>query len=230
MALSASWQDTGPAAAGRGEFASRRRAFQAARRHSRLVRFLRIFLPVSGLVAVAAFVVATHFALPGDIDLSAARLSVTRNAIIMDSPHLTGFDGDRREYSVAADRAIQSLARPDQVRLEAIEATVTAAGRGVSRIAAEAGDYDHGKKTLRLEGVIAIDSAEGYALRMTGAEIDFEAGTLASPNPVTVTYENSTVSGDRMSVTDGGDRLVFEGGVRTVLMPPKRGAEGPAGE
>ena len=222
MTLSAGWQDAGRPASRAAEGEARRRAFKAARRHSRLVRVLRIVLPVAGVVAVAGFIVVTRFSLPGDLDLSAASLSVTPNAIIMDSPRMTGFDGDRREYSVTADRAIQPLTSPDQVRLEAIAASVTAAGQGPTTISAEAGEYDHGERTLRLTGEIAIDSAEGYLLRMTDAEIDFEAGTLASPNPVSVRYEDSEITGGRLSVTESGRLIVIEGQVRTMLMPPRR--------
>ena len=224
MALSASWQDTGAyprAPAGRLQ---RRRAFAKARRHSRSVALLRVLLPVAGLLAVAGFVVKTHFSLPGDIDLTAANLSVTRNSIIMDRPHLTGFDGDRREYSLLADRAIQPLSSPGQVRLEDIEAKLSAAGQGPTSITAEAGDYNHENSTLQLLGAIAVDSAEGYRLRMSGASVDFGAETMASDKPVSIGYADSEITGERMSVTDGGNVIVIEGNVRTVLMPPKRAA------
>ncbi len=222
MTVSASWQDAGPlslrASRGRG----RRQAFAAARRHSRRVRWLRFLLPLLGLSAIGVFFILTQISLPGDLDLGAARLSVTRNSIIMENPRLTGFDRDGREYSVAADRAIQALASPDQVRLEAIDARVAAAGHGAATITAEAGDYDHGQSTLTLHGDIVVDSAEGYALRMRDAHIDFKAGTLTSPNPVTVGYRGSEITGQRFGASGGGNVLLFEGGVRTILMPPKR--------
>jgi lipopolysaccharide export system protein LptC len=222
MTISASWQDAGPlslrASRGRG----RRQAFAAARRHSRRVRWLRFLLPLLGLSAIGVFFVLTQISLPGDIDLGVARLSVTRNSIIMDSPRLTGFDRDGREYSLSADRAVQALASPDQVRLESIDARLAAAGHGAATIKAEAGDYDHGKSTLILHGDIVIDSAEGYALRMRDAHIDFKAGTLTSPNPVSVGYAGSEIVGQRFGVSQGGKVLLFEGGVRTILMPPKR--------
>lgn len=230
MALSASWQDTdGYPHAPAGRLA-RRRAFAAARRHSRRVVLLRVLLPIAGVLAIAGFVAKTHFALPGDVDLTAASLSVTRNSIIMDRPHLTGFDGDRREYSLLADRAIQPLSSPGQVRLEDIEAKVSAAGQGPTSITAEAGDYDHEKSTLQLLGAIAVDSAEGYRLRMSGANVDFGAETMASDNPVSIGYADSEITGQRLSVSDGGKLIVIEGNVRTVLMPPKRVAAPPAAE
>jgi lipopolysaccharide export system protein LptC len=194
----------------------RRKAFAAARRHTRLV------LPAAGLLSIAGLIVLARFSFPGDLDLSAASLSVTRNSIIMENPHLIGFDGDRRQYSVSADRAIQALMRPDEVRLEAIEARIVAVGQGPTTITAEAGEYDHGKSTLRLTGAIAVNSAEGYSLNMTDADFDFAGETMSTANPVKVTYEDSEITAGRLSVNGGGDTILFEGNVRTTLMPPKR--------
>jgi lipopolysaccharide export system protein LptC len=221
MAISASFADSG-VRSGEIDRRARRRAFDAALRHSRLVRVLRIALPATGILAIAGLVTAATLSLPGELDLSAASLSVTKNAIIMENPNLRGFDGERRQYSLSADRAIQALASPDEVRLEAIAAKIVAAGQGATIIAADAGDYDHGDSTLRLIGAISIDSAEGYSLRMTDADIDFSAETLVSENPVTVTYKGSEISAARFSVTDGGKIILFEGDVRTSLLPPKR--------
>jgi len=224
MALAASWQDAEIDPQAFAERLQRRRAFSAARRHSRRVAVLRVILPIAGLLAVAGFAVKTHFSLPGDIDLTAASLSVTRNSIIMDRPHLTGFNDGQRGYSLSADRAIQPLTNPGQVRLEEISAKVTGGSQGETSITAEAGDYDHKKSTLQLLGAIAVLSAEGYRLRMSGANVDFGAGTLVSDKPVSIGFADSEITGERMTVSDSGKLIVIEGNVRTVLMPPKRAA------
>ncbi len=221
MALSASWQTPAALHAGLADRHERQRAFQAARRHSRLVRRLRVVLPTAGLLVIVAFVAATHLALPESLDLSVARLSVTRNSIIMDKPHITGFDADKREYAVTADRAIQALTNPSAVRLENIAATVKVAGQGTALISADSGDFDNQESTLKLFGGIAVDSSQGYSLRMSDADIDLRAGTMTSANPVTVGYEDSTTTGGSISVSGGGQVIVLGGGVRTTLMPPK---------
>jgi lipopolysaccharide export system protein LptC len=221
MDFSTSWQQ--PAfPTGHVDREERRSAFRAASRHSRLVRVLRVLLPAAAALIVVGFIVVTRFALPGDLDLSVARLSVTRNSIIMDNPHLTGFDADKREYSVSADRAIQALSNPDAVRLEEITATVKLQGQGTATITAESGDYDNKESTLKLYGGIAVDSSQGYALRMSDADIDLSAGTMLSANPVTISYQDSKTVGRSISVTKGGQVIVLDGDVSTTLMPPKR--------
>ena len=225
MTFSETWPMLQGPAQGSPERRRRHQAFLAARRHSRRVRRLRVLLPVLGTLAVLGFVAAAQLSLPEDIDLSVARLSVTRNSIIMDNPHLTGFDADRRQYSVAADRAVQALSDPDRVDLEAIRAKVIVTGHGATEITAEAGSYDNGEGSLELSGAIAVQSSEGYSLQMTDAAIDFKAGTMTSPNPVAVRYRDSETVGDRMAVSEGGKVIVLEGGVRTTLMPPKRSGQ-----
>jgi lipopolysaccharide export system protein LptC len=219
MAHSVSWQ---VAPADRGV---RLRAFAAARRHSRLVRVLRVLLPVMGVVTVAGFVVVAHLRLPAGFDVAAARLSVTRDGIVMDRPHLTGFDREHREYTLAADRAVQPFTNPGEVRLERIDASVESAAGAITMIRADSGNYNQTKNTLNLSGAIKVDSADGYFLRLDDAEIDFSASTLQSKNPVTVGYGESRTTGNRLSVTDGGKLIVIDGDVHTTVIPPKRKAE-----
>lgn len=230
MALYAASQDVGADRRVTVE-PDRKRIFAAVRRHSRLVRTMRVVLPIASVIAITGFFLKAHFSFPVDIDLSSARLSVTRNAVIMEGPHLTGFDGDSREYSMSAKRAIQPLTSPQQVRLEEIEAKVTETQQGSTTIAAEAGEYDHRQRTMSLLGNVLIDSAEGYRLKMAGADVDFAAQTMLTDRPIVIGYGDSEIAGDRLSVSDGGKRIVIEGRVRTILMPPKRtSSQTPAAE
>ena len=222
MALSEPWQDAAAPPRPVSDRQRRRRAFQAARRHSRLVRHLRILLPVTGACVVLAFFVVTRLSLPESLDLSAARLSVTPSAIIMERPHLKGFDKRNQEYSVVAERAVQAMGNPNVVRLEKIAATLGSDGTGQTQINAESGDYDRAAGTLKLHGAIAVDSTDGYSVTMTDADIDLDAGTLASSNPTTLVQGTHTTTGNRLSVTDDGKVIRLEGGVRTTFLPGKR--------
>ena len=195
------------------------RAFQSARRHSRWVRRLRLLLPVAGIVMIAGFAVATHFGLPENLDLSAARLSVTSNGIVMEHPNLTGFDQRNREYSVVAERAVQALSKPNEVHLDAIVARLGTQDAGLTTITAQSGDFDRIKNTMKLHGAIRVDSSEGISVDMTDADIDFAAGTMSSPNATTLTQGAQTTTGQRIAVSEGGKVIRLEGGVRTDIEP-----------
>jgi lipopolysaccharide export system protein LptC len=194
--------------------------FQRARRHSRFVGRARILLPLAGAISIVVLVVATSISLPEGVDLSMARMSVTKDGIVMDSPRVSGFDARNREYTVTAERAVQALNRPDAVRLEGIEATVEVAGEGSATVTAGGGDFDNAASTLNLYGGIVVESTQGYTLTLKNADIDFKAGTLVSPNPVTITQADSQTSGNRLDISESGKRVVISGNVSTTLLPP----------
>jgi len=89
------------------------RAFRSARRHSRVVRVLRIAIPVGVLISVVGISLATYLnplrmlaSLP--IDISDMVVSGTK--ITMEQPRLSGFTKDQRAYEFIADAAAQTSA------------------------------------------------------------------------------------------------------------------------
>ncbi len=209
-----------------GEQTDRGRAYRAARRHTLLVKLLRFLLPASGITALAALSLASWIAAPAPYEITVADKYVSFDGIVMDRPTLTGYDKQNRRYKVSADKAIQKITNPNEVRLNDISAEVTLPDQGSATITAGGGDYDNSSATLKLIGGIRVDSSMGYQVSLKNAEIDLQAGTLVSHNPVTVRYQDSEITGDTMSVTDGGKRIVIEGRVESNLMPPKRDTQG----
>ncbi len=205
----------------------RHAAFACAERHSRIVAILRKALPIAGVAALLAFVVAARLLAPSGVDFTVARTTIKRNTIVMDRPVLTGYDTDNREYRVSADRAVQNMASPDRVRLEEIRAEVMIEGRGGAVITAKGGDYDNSRGTLALYGGLTLESDDGIRIRMKNADIDFANATLTTKNPVTILYQDSETSADSMTATDGGNVIVLRGRVQTRLMPPKRKSASP---
>ncbi|MBZ8133754.1 LPS export ABC transporter periplasmic protein LptC [Afifella sp. IM 167] len=211
---------------------TRTAAYRAARRHSLFVRVLRFALPVTGFAALAGMVYLGQLSPGEQFDLSIAKTTIAKNAIIMDNPKLTGFDRFEREFRLEADRAIQKFATPDAVTLENIVAYITAPGRGPVEIEARNADFDNAAGALVLDGDVNVDSTDGYGMLLHDAKIDTKNSTLSSPNPVVVTYRDSRTTGDTIGATEGGRHIVIEGNVRTHLMPPNRdkaGNEKPAG-
>jgi len=207
---------------------ARQAAFVSAERHSRVVAVLRKVLPFAGVAALLAFVVAARLSAPAGLDFTVAKTTIERNAIVMDRPVLTGYDTDNRKYRVSADRAIQNLTSPDQVRLEGIRAEVTVEERGGAVVTAKGGDYDNTRSTLALYGGLSLESDDGIRIGMKNADINFRSGTMVTKNPVTINYQDSETTADAMTATDGGNVIVLSGRVQTLLMPPKRKPAGPS--
>ncbi len=219
--------DPPAAGGGAGERNQQHKAYRAARRHSLVVRLLRFLLPALGALSLAVIVLLSWISTPSRFDVTIAGKSISVNGIVMDRPTLTGFDKDNRRYRVSATTAIQTITSPDEIRLNDIIAEITLPGQGAATITAGGGDYDNKASMLKLIGGIKVDSTMGYQVSLKNAEIDLRAGRLVSRNPVTIRYQDSEITGDTMTVTDGGRVIVLEGRVESRLLPPKRQAGAP---
>ena len=56
-----------------------------------------------------------------------------------------------------------------------------------------------------------------YFITMQSGVIDFKTNRVTSKEPVTVTMKGGTIDADSMNVFDNGDRVQFEGRVRSVF-------------
>ena len=209
-----------------GDRVAREKAYRSARRHSVLVRMLRFLLPASGVLALVVLSVLSWVSTPVPYVITAVDKYVSLDGIVMDRPTLTGFDKQNRRYRVSAEQAVQNITTPNQIRLNDISAEVTLPDQGSATITAGGGDYDNSRNTLKLLGGITVESTLGCRVSMKNAEINLQAGSLVSKNPVTIRYQDSEITGNTMTVSDGGKVIVLEGRVQSSLMPPKR----PAGE
>jgi len=201
------------------ERARRAAAFASARRHSRFVRVARVALPLSGALAVFGFGTAARLAEALPVDVAVASTSLSTNGIVMEQPRVSGFDPERREYRIAAERATQKLTAPDEVSLVGIVAEIVTAERGTVKIAAGDGDYDNKGKTLRLGGGVRVASEDGYGMELADVSVDFERATMRSDRPVRIIYHGGDTVGDRIEAEDGGKLVVIEGRVKTVIVP-----------
>ncbi len=195
------------------------RAFRSARRHSRVVRILRIVLPALIVAATAGITVTTYLnrllaPLPVKIDT----LVVSGSKITMDRPHMTGFTRDERAYDVRADAAVQDAAKPNVIELKSIDAKVQMQDDSTMRLTAPVGIYDSKKETLKLDHDILITSTSGYQGRLKEANVDIRKGHVQSDRPVEMTMLQGTLNANRLEITDSGDLIRFDRGVRMVMM------------
>ena len=196
------------------------RAFRAARRHSRIVRILRVALPAAVALALAFVIVAAYFnplrvltKLPIDI----GNLVVSGTKITMEQPRLSGFTRDGRAYEVTATAAAQDVTKPDIVELHDIHAKVQMQDKGSIQVSAATGIYDTKGETLRLAQDIVLTSTAGYECRLSEALVDTRAGNVLSEHPVAVKMLQGTLNANRLEVVDSGDLVRFGGGVDMVL-------------
>ena len=197
------------------------RVFRSAVRHSRLVRFLRIAIPVS----VGLFVVGTigisfllkPLSILSKLPVDVGSLVVSGTKIMMQSPRVAGFTKDNRRYVLTAQAAGQDVTKPDLVELQGIRATMEMKDEAVYETTARAGIFNAKTELLTLSENIVVTSTSGYRARLSEAVVDIRAGKITSEKPVEVTTSTWTVNSNRMEISESGELLRFDRGVTVVL-------------
>lgn len=208
------------------------RAFHAARRHSRLVRVLRVAVPVLvAVLALAAFLM-TYFnplRMLGKLPVNVGNLVISGTKITMEAPHLAGFTRDARAYELSADSAAQDLTKPDIVDLKRIHAKVQMQDKSTVKLTALRGVYNSKGEMLNLEQDVEITSTTGYAGHLSEAVVDIRKGHIVSTKPVKVKLLQGTLDANALEIINSGDRLIFSGGVTMDLRLQHSDGAGPAG-
>ena len=205
-------------------------AFRKASRHSVVVRSLKFVLPALAVAAVVAFWASARI-IPGDLNslVASAGIDAKSNSVLMDKPHISGFEGTRRAYEVKADTAVQSLTDPKVVTFKQIVGRFGLEDAGSATVNATVGVYDGNKNTLLLKDGVKMQTTEGYTGVLTDAAIDLAKGTLASSQPVELTSAEGKIRANSISVTERGKHVVFSDGVSVTFQPDGELAASPAG-
>lgn len=197
------------------------RAARAARGHSRLVRVLRIAVPLAVVLVLSGMVLLTWFnplRLLGKLPVDVSDLVVSGSKITMQQPRLAGFTRDARAYELTAAAAAQDLTRPDIVELRDIRAKVQMQDKSMMEMTAIDGLYNTKSEMLTLGKNILLTSSTGYEGRLSEAIVDIRKGHIVSKKPVEVKMLQGTLHADGLEVVNSGEVVRFEGGVNMVLM------------
>jgi lipopolysaccharide export system protein LptC len=203
---------------GRGDV---ERAFRAAVRHSRHVRFLRVAVPAVVAISLLGGIGVTLLLKPlralSGASVDVGSLVVSGSKLMMQQPKLAGFTRDNRRYDMVAQAAAQDLTKPDMVELHGIRATMEMRDGVVFETVAKGGLYNTKIEQLTLSKNIVVTSTSGYQAFLDEAVLDVRAGKIVSEKPVEVKTASWTINANRMEVAESGDLMRFERGVSVVL-------------
>ena len=223
MAVEGDMVDSREAATDRGR--DRAAAFRAAQAHSSRVRRLRVIIIAGCALAVVGLVARAFYGpfakAPGNMSLASATLNGTR--VTMERPKLNGYRRDGRPYDVRATSGVQDIRQPNIIELNDLEAKFETTSRTVVRVAAHRGVYDSGKDSIHMMDDIRVVNAQSYDIRMKDADVDFKNGNIVSREPVSVVMTSATITANALTVIDSGDRIVFDGDVRSLFHPSTDG-------
>jgi lipopolysaccharide export system protein LptC len=200
--------------------------FAMAARHSRMVRVLRVAVPLVVILAMTAIVFVSVYnpfrMLLPTLPVDMGNLVVSGTKITMESPHLSGYSPDQRPYELWAKTATQDLTDPDHVDLRGLRAKVLMEDRTTVTMEASNGLFDTKQQILDLHKDIFLQSSTGYEARLSQALLDIGKGTVTSEEHVDVKLLNGTLTADRLRIAGGGEVVRFEGNVamNLVMEPP----------
>lgn len=199
----------------------REAAFQAAFRHSRRVRQLRVAIPVVSVLLFAAVVLISWWSPLKMLNLpvSIGNIAVSGSKVTMEAPRLTGYTNDNRFYRVAATRAEHDIAQAHIVTLSAIDAEMEMEGGGTARILAPGGVLDTKTGQVEFNERVTVTTSNGQAGEAGHALIDTRAGVITSNGPVQLSSPRGQLAAERMAIRDNGRSIVLEGGVRGNFLP-----------
>jgi len=199
--------------------AARRAMFLKAERHSRRVRRLKLLLPLAGALLALGFVGYSWVLKPSAVEITAEDSSIEEGKLVMSAPKLQGYTRDDRPYALSAERAIQDVTLEHLVVLEGIAADLPYDNSHSATIEAAHGTFDRTRNTLDVDSAIDIRTSDGAVAQLQSALLDIAGGRMSTSDPVVITYKDSSIQADTMSVEENGAKVIFEKRVRVNIQP-----------
>ena len=185
-----------------------------ARAHTRLVRFLRILLPLTmaGVVGLLTTLVISHA-----VKRQAAAHQDASTPIRMTNPHFFGRDNQGRAFTLGAREAARDERSLQVVLLQFPTLTLDVAGPHPSDLAADSGVYHEDTRMLLLRGHVHGANAAGEKFATDQALVNTRTGTVQGPQALAAQTNQGTVKSNGYDVYNKGDTVVFKGGVHAQL-------------
>jgi lipopolysaccharide transport protein LptA len=226
-------QRRGPAMAGNSPIlgpassVDRARAFTLARRHSRMVKVLRLALPLAALVFTIAYILT----LTASWKFGAGRLNVgqvafTADDLTMKNPSYFGLTNDGGRYEVHAKNAVVELNNQAPIKLIDIAGDLIQANGVRTKLKATHGLFDNAKSELELFDGIKIDASNGLSARLSRAMVYSKEHRIVSKHPVLVTMTTGEVRGAAMTMDTATREATFAGDVIAHLKPAAQAGQG----
>lgn len=209
---------------------ARAREFRRAYRHSRLVRVLRIALPVTAVALFATYGLSMRMTITDD---GGGALTVSIPTLIgedltMNNPQYEGFNKDGSRYIVRSETARQDIRQTGPIRLEAIHARLLQADKSETVVKARQGSFEVKSGVLQVFDGIDIASQTGMTATLTTATIRTKESVVVSDEPVLITMPTGQLRGNRMQLDQKSRKVAFTDGVSARLVPEQKPSADPA--
>lgn len=207
-----------------GLFDRRRLTGAQAAVRTRIVRRLRMALPLVAVILVAALLINTRSNGVDEAFLNDfADLDATPEELRMANPRFAGVDDKGFPYEITAEAALQAPGA--QQRVELVNPRAVTHGADEERIViADRGFYLSEGNILELQESVTMESRIGgtsYILRTPAATVAIGEETVRSTAGVEGEGDSGALRADRMHAYNSEGRVVFEGNVSMRIYPGK---------
>jgi lipopolysaccharide export system protein LptC len=185
-----------------------------ARAHTRLVRFLRVALPVAMLGVIGLL---TTFVVQHAVRRQAAAHQDATTPIRMTNPHFFGRDNQGRAFTLGAREAARDERSLQVVLLQFPTLILDVGGVHPSNLTADSGVYHEDTRMLQLRGHVHGANAQGEKFATDQALVNTKTGMVQGPQALAAQTSQGTVNSNGYDVYNKGDTVVFKGGVHARL-------------
>jgi len=201
-----------------------------ARRHSALVRILRIAFPVAAVALFATYFVSVRLGIKINTGgtLTVSIPSLIGEDLTMNKPQYQGYNKDGGSYVVHAETARQDVKQTGPVRLDTIDARMTQPDKTVTEVRARKGDYEIKTGVLKAYGGIDIVSQNGTTAKLTSAVVNTKESRIVSEEPVLITMPTGQLRGNKMELRQKVREVTFTDGVVAHLITEPKSRPGAA--
>lgn len=192
------------------------RTVRSAGRHSRMVRIVRVGLPLAIVLGLGGYIGMRYLNPMGvlaSVPNVSGKLAVQGSKITMELPKIAGITRDQRSYQLTAETAVQDITKPDQIELLNLRAEMEMADAAMVVITAKSGTYETKGDKVVLHEHVVVTSTQGYAAKLREAVVDMKKGNVVSEQPVEVRMPSGLINANGMEVENSGEVVRFTRGV-----------------
>ena len=196
----------------------------AADRHTRVVGWLKVVLPLAALAILSTlFLVARRIDPEDALPYAEVDVEDLAREPRMTAPTYAGTTEDGAALTLSADEA-RPAAEGQAARAAGLRLDLATPDGGRTELLAAEARMDDSSRQVVLSGGVTVTTSTGYRLETAEIEAKLDRTGLESRSAVVATGPAGEIRADGMSLsqdnrTPGSYVLVFKGGVRLVYQP-----------
>lgn len=185
----------------------RKRWASAGSSHDRLVRLLRLILPLL-IGVIGAILLFSPFTQRSEISflLAKDKVEVAKERMRVMRAEYRGQDNKGQPFSLLAGSAVQKSSAEPVVRMQNLSGAIYLP-EGPATIAALAGAYDMDSEEVRVPGLLEFRTAEGWRIDANNVAIDMKDHRLTGQNGVKGSLNIGNFSANQLAA-DLDERIV----------------------